>query len=161
MDALEYKGYRGSVRYSAEDRVLHGRILGIDDVVNFEGANVDELERAFHEAVDDYLAICAKLDRDPDRAYSGKIPLRIEGELHRRVAIEADSQGKSVNSWIAETIEAATAATARPARAATGKVLSMKEALNDMLEGSGAARRGPRRAAAAKRKKRASARKAR
>ena len=107
MDALEYKGYRGVVRYSADDRILHGRILGIDDVVNYEGADVDELEKAFHEAVDDYLALCKKLGRAPDREYSGRIPLRIEGALHRRIAIAADSVAKSVNSWIAEALEAA------------------------------------------------------
>ena len=108
MDAMEYKGYRGVVRYSAEDRILHGRILGIDDVVNFEGADVEELERAFHEAVDDYLALCEKLGRAPDREYSGRIPLRIDSALHRRVAIAADSEAKSVNSWIADALEAAT-----------------------------------------------------
>jgi predicted HicB family RNase H-like nuclease len=107
MDAMEYKGYRGAVRYSADDRILHGRILGIDDVVNFEGADVDELERAFHEAVDDYLALCEKLGRAPEREYSGKIPLRIEADLHRRVAIAADSEAKSVNRWIADTLAAA------------------------------------------------------
>jgi predicted HicB family RNase H-like nuclease len=107
MDTMEYKSYRGSVRYSAEDRVLHGRILGIDDVVNFEGANVDELERAFHEAVDDYLALCEKLGRPPEREYAGKIPLRIDPEIHRRVAIAADSEAKSVNGWIADTLVAA------------------------------------------------------
>jgi predicted HicB family RNase H-like nuclease len=106
-DTLEYKGYRGSVRYSAEDRVLHGRILGIDDVVNFEGADVDELERGFHDAVDDYLALCEKVGRVPDREYSGRIPLRIEPDLHRRVAIAADSESKSVNGWIAERLEEA------------------------------------------------------
>ena len=108
MDTMEYKGYRGAVRYSAEDRVLHGRILGIEDVVNFEGAEVEELEKAFHEAVDDYLALCEKLGRDPDREYSGRIPLRIGATLHRRVAVAADSAEKSVNSWIADTLEAAT-----------------------------------------------------
>ncbi len=108
MEAIEYKGYRGAVRYSAEDRILHGRILGIDDGVNFEGADVDELEKAFHEAVDDYLALCEKLGRAPDREYSGRIPLRIDGALHRRVAIAADSEAKSVNSWIADALEAAT-----------------------------------------------------
>jgi predicted HicB family RNase H-like nuclease len=105
---MDYKGYRGAVRYSAEDRVLHGRILGIEDVVNFEGAEVEELEKAFHEAVDDYLALCEKLGRAPDREYSGRIPLRIDAALHRRVAIAADSEAKSVNSWIADALEAAT-----------------------------------------------------
>ena len=108
MDAMEYKGYRGVVRYSAEDRLLHGRILGIDDVVNFEGDDVEKLEKAFHEAVDDYLALCDKLGRAPDREYSGRIPLRIDSALHRRVAIAADSEAKSVNSWIADALEAAT-----------------------------------------------------
>ena len=108
METMDYKGYRGAVRYSAEDRVLHGRILGIEDVVNFEGAEVEELEKAFHEAVDDYLALCEKLGRAPDREYSGRIPLRIDAALHRRVAIAADSEAKSVNSWIADALEAAT-----------------------------------------------------
>ena len=108
MDTMEYKGYRGTVRYSAEDRLLHGRILGIEDVVNFEGAEVEELEKAFHEAVDDYLALCETLGRAPDREYSGRIPLRIDSALHRRVAIAADSESKSVNSWIADALEAAT-----------------------------------------------------
>ena len=108
MDAMEYKGYRGVVRYSAGDRLLHGRILGIDDVVNFEGADVEKLEKAFHEAVDDYLALCEKLGRAPDREYSGRIPLRIDSALHRRVAIAADSEAKSVNSWIADALEVAT-----------------------------------------------------
>jgi len=107
MDTMEYKGYRGTVRYSAEDRLLHGRILGIADMVSFEGAGVGELEKAFREAVDDYLALCAKLGREPDREYSGRIPLRIDAELHRCVAIAADSAAKSVNAWIADTLEAA------------------------------------------------------
>jgi predicted HicB family RNase H-like nuclease len=134
MDAMEFKGYRGSVRYSAEDKVLHGRVLGIDDVVSFEGADVAGLERAFHEAVEDYLATCRKMGRAPDREYSGRIPLRIDGALHRRLAIAADSEAKSLNSWLADklaVLEAATRAEkglarvaprpARPARAAAKK----------------------------------------
>jgi predicted HicB family RNase H-like nuclease len=120
METMEYKGYRGAVRYSAEDRILHGRILGIDDVVNFEGADVDELEKAFHQAVDDYLALCKTLRRAPDREYSGRIPLRIDAGLHRRVAIAADSEGSSVNSWIAGALEAAT----KPLRPATSGTIA-------------------------------------
>jgi predicted HicB family RNase H-like nuclease len=89
---MEYKGYRGAVRYSAEDRLLHGRILGIEDVVNFEGADVEKLEKAFHEAVDDYLELCESLGRDPDREYSGRIPLRIDAALHRRDALETATE---------------------------------------------------------------------
>ena len=108
MDTLKHKGYRGSVHFSSEDRVLHGRILGISDMVNFEGRDVDELESAFQECVDDYLAMCEKLGRNPDREYSGRIPLRIDEELHKKVAIEAERAETSVNSWIASALEHAT-----------------------------------------------------
>ena len=128
MDTMEYKGYRGAVRYSAEDRVLHGRILGIEDVVSFEGADVEDLEKAFHEAVDDYLRLCEKLGRDPDREYSGRIPLRIDAALHRRVAIAADSAAKSVNSWIADTLETATKPTRRDAARSRKKRRSVRKA---------------------------------
>lgn len=55
---LEYKGYLGSVAYSAEDGVLHGRLEFIRDLVTYEGKDVKGLKAAFQEAVDDYLELC-------------------------------------------------------------------------------------------------------
>ena len=57
-DVLTYKGFIGSVHFSAEDKVFHGKIEGIDDLVTFEGRSVDELIKAFHEEVDDYIKLC-------------------------------------------------------------------------------------------------------
>lgn len=65
-DILQYKGYYASVNFSAEDEVFFGKILGIDDLVNFEGASVKELKKAFHEAVEDYLETCKKMDKEPN-----------------------------------------------------------------------------------------------
>jgi predicted HicB family RNase H-like nuclease len=55
---MTYKGYIGSVAFSEKDNVFFGKIEGINGLVNFEGESVKELTEAFHEAVDDYLAIC-------------------------------------------------------------------------------------------------------
>ena len=63
-DILQYKGYLASLHFSAEDDVFYGKILGIDDLVNFEGASVIELKKAFHEVVDDYLVTCEALDKE-------------------------------------------------------------------------------------------------
>ena len=52
---MEYKGYHAKIEFSAEDHVFIGRILGINDVIAFDGDNVIELENMFHESVDDYL----------------------------------------------------------------------------------------------------------
>jgi predicted HicB family RNase H-like nuclease len=65
-DLLEYKGYFGSLRFSDEDRVLHGKVEFIRDLVTFGGRDASSIKRAFREAVDDYLALCATLGRKPE-----------------------------------------------------------------------------------------------
>lgn len=63
---LEYKGYLGSVEYSNEDEVLHGRLEFIRDLVTYEGKDVQGIKAAFQEAVDDYLEVCEAKGRKPD-----------------------------------------------------------------------------------------------
>jgi predicted HicB family RNase H-like nuclease len=55
---LEYRGYFGSVAYSDEDGVLHGRLEFIRDLVTYEGKDAKGITAAFQEAVDDYLELC-------------------------------------------------------------------------------------------------------
>jgi len=57
---MKYKGYTGHVEYDDEAKVFHGAVLGIKDVVTFQGTTVDEIEQAFKDSVDDYLAFCKK-----------------------------------------------------------------------------------------------------
>ena len=100
---LEYKGYIGTLE--AEDGVFFGRVAGLRDVITFEGTTFAEVEQAFQESVDDYLAFCAERSEPPDRPYSGRIPLRVSPETHRRAAMHAQSEGLSLNQWIARRIE--------------------------------------------------------
>lgn len=100
---LDYKGYRGTI--DAEDGVFHGRVTGLKDVVTFEGETFTQVEQAFRDSIDDYLAFCAERGEVPDRAYSGKIPLRVDPETHRKAAIRAMAEGISLNQWIARNIE--------------------------------------------------------
>ena len=38
MNRLEYKGYYGSIEYSAEDSCLYGKVLGMPkDLISYEG----------------------------------------------------------------------------------------------------------------------------
>lgn len=55
---MTYKGYRTNIQYSKEDEVYYGRIEDIPDLVNFESEKYEGFEKAFHEAVDDYIAFC-------------------------------------------------------------------------------------------------------
>ena len=63
---MTYKGYSARPEYSAEDGAFFGRLLGINDLVNFESANAEGLEEEFHKAVDDYLAVCSETGKRPE-----------------------------------------------------------------------------------------------
>ncbi len=52
---MTHKGYAARVEFDAEDRIFHGRIAGIQDIITFHGESEKELLVAFEEAVDDYL----------------------------------------------------------------------------------------------------------
>ncbi len=105
MKNMSYKGYAAYLEYSAEDDCFIGHIAGINDVIGFDGRSVSELRQAFEEAVDDYLKTCEKLERDPQKPYSGKILLRVSPEIHAKVAIKAQTLGKSLNAWLVEVLD--------------------------------------------------------
>ncbi len=56
-------------------------------------------------SIDDYLAVCAERGRQPDKPFSGKIPLRVRPEIHRAAAEAAKAEKKSLNAWLAEMVE--------------------------------------------------------
>lgn len=99
---MTYKGYAARIEYSDEDQCLIGHIAGINDVIGFHGESVAELRTAFEEAVEDYLTTCAKLNRAPQKPYSGRLMLRVSPEVHAAIATAAQVSGKSINQWAAE-----------------------------------------------------------
>ncbi len=60
---LEYNGYKGTVEYSEADKILFGKLSGINELVTYEGTSVDELRSAFRESVDDYIETLRELGR--------------------------------------------------------------------------------------------------
>ena len=103
-NTMTYKGYTAIVGFSAEDECLIGHIAGINDVIGFHADSVEELRKVFHETVDDYLATCAKIGREPNKPYSGKVTLRLPPELHARLAVQAEVSGSSLNNWLVSAL---------------------------------------------------------
>lgn len=103
MNTMTYRGYAARIEYSDEDQCFVGHVAGIHDVVGFHGDSVAELRAAFEEAVEDYLETCARLNRAPQKPYSGKLMLRVPSEVHAAVAAAAEVSGKSINQWATET----------------------------------------------------------
>ena len=104
---MNYKGYRATVAYDDEAGIFHGEVIGTRDVITFEGTSVEQLRKEFRFSIDDYLTVCAERGRQPDKPFSGKIPLRVAPKVHRAATAAARAAGKSLNAWLAETVEQA------------------------------------------------------
>ncbi|MBO9572667.1 MAG: type II toxin-antitoxin system HicB family antitoxin [Chitinophagaceae bacterium] len=101
---MQYKEYLASVHFSAEDDVFYGKILGINDLINFEGSSVRELKKAFQEAVEDYLETCKEVGKEPNKTYKGTFNVRIPSELHKEAAVFAASNNLSLNDFVKTAI---------------------------------------------------------
>jgi len=110
---LRSKGYAARVEFDAEDRIFFGRIAGIADGVGFHSDTVDGLVAAFEEAVEDYLETCARLGKQPDRPYSGKLMLRVDPSVHAKAALAAKLTGQSLNQFGEEALRQASERAAR------------------------------------------------
>lgn len=104
-NTFEYKGYIGKFDYEEGDDAFHGIVLNTRDVIHFQGVSIDELRRSFQDSVDDYLAWCAEEGKEPDKPFTGKFVVRVSPELHRKVSLQAQSAGVSLNQWVTEALE--------------------------------------------------------
>ena len=103
-NTLYYKNYYTNVSYSAEDKILYGKIEGINDLVTFESESAETIEKEFHSAVDDYLAFCEEVGKEPEKVYKGSFNVRIAPELHKALAEYAARNGLSLNQATATAI---------------------------------------------------------
>lgn len=102
---MEYKGYHASIEFDADDMLFIGKVFGIADSLNFHGTSVDELEQMFHQSIDNYLEMCARYGKKPDKEYKGSFNIRMSPDLHRALALEAKNQNKTLNQYVVNILE--------------------------------------------------------
>jgi predicted HicB family RNase H-like nuclease len=107
MATLTYKGYTGVLEVDLEAGELFGHTLGMRDVITFQGKTVEEARKSFEESVDFYLSCCQEEGKDPDRPYSGRFNVRIAPEVHRKLAILAETRRQSLNEAVGEALAVA------------------------------------------------------
>jgi predicted HicB family RNase H-like nuclease len=103
---FEHKGYQGAiVSVDTDAGLFHGCVVGIQDVVTFEGKMVPELVKAFKDSVDDYLEFCEQRKEAPEKPFSGKFVMRLSPELHRLASEAAAEEQVSLNGWMVSAVE--------------------------------------------------------
>ena len=101
---IHYRDYVGNIEFSEEDEIFHGKIIGLKNLISFEGDSVKTLTEDFHNAVDEYLEFCELNGKKPEKPFKGSFNVRIQPELHRQAALEASARGLSLNSFVEDAI---------------------------------------------------------
>jgi predicted HicB family RNase H-like nuclease len=102
---MAHMGYVATVELDEEAGLFHGEVVNTRDVLTFQGRTPAELQAAFADTIADYVEWCRERGKEPQRPYSGHFTVRVSPELHRRIAAAAAREGKSVNAFVAATLE--------------------------------------------------------
>jgi len=105
MNIMEVEAYKAKIEYDPEIDMFRGEILGLNGGADFYGKNPTELRREFKKSLKAFLEVCDEKGISPRKEYSGKFNLRIPPKLHSEIAVMATAEEKSINQWVAETLE--------------------------------------------------------
>ena len=105
MNTMTVEGYHAKIEYDPELDQFRGEILGLNGGADFYGRNPKELRAEFKKSLHTFLAVCEEKGIEPRRHYSGKFNLRISPDLHERLAIVAQAEGKSINTLAQEALQ--------------------------------------------------------
>lgn len=104
MNIMTIDGYHAKIEYDAELDMFRGEILGLTGGADFYGKSPKELRAEFKKSLHAFLEVCHEKGIEPRRSYSGKFNLRISPELHERLALLAQAEGKSINAVAQEAL---------------------------------------------------------
>lgn len=110
MNTMSLDGYQAKIEYDADLDLFRGEILGLNGGADFLGKNPKELRSEFKKSLQVFLEVCREQGIEPRRSYSGKFNVRIPPDLHERLAIVAQAEGKSINALAQEALQQRVAA---------------------------------------------------
>lgn len=101
---LSYKGYHGSIEFSLNDNILFGQVININSLISYEGTTLDELKKDFKNAIDEYLKMCKEHNETPEKAYTGTFTVRLNPEIHQKLALYANEHNESLSTCVKRAI---------------------------------------------------------
>lgn len=105
MNIMSLDDYQAKIEYDAEIDMFRGEILGLNGGADFYGRTPEELRTEFRKSLAVFLEVCREKGIEPRRRYSCRFNLRIPTELHERLALVAQAEGKSLNVLAQEALQ--------------------------------------------------------
>lgn len=85
---MEYNGYHAKVEYDGQDDIFGGTVIGLNGMLGFHGASVDELILSFKTCIDNYQMGCKEAGKQPEKGFKGMYNVRITPKSHIKAALE-------------------------------------------------------------------------
>lgn len=101
---LSYRHYTGIVEYDPDGKIFTGEVIGVRDMITFQGRTPEEIEQSFRASVDLYLEMCEQDGVSPQKPFSGRFNVRLSPEIHRQVAERAALEHVSLSQWVSEAV---------------------------------------------------------
>jgi predicted HicB family RNase H-like nuclease len=101
---MEYQGYTARIHYSKEDECYVGEITGINDIVVFDGATLEEIRKTFENDVESYQACCAEVGREPNKPVP-EVMVPVSSALYAKIAQKAEYDGVPVYTLMESALQ--------------------------------------------------------
>lgn len=108
---FENKGYIGSIEPDIENNQLFGKILFIRDLITYEAGTFEQLESEFRFSVDEYLADCKILNKQPEKLCSKsdlRDMIKMNSLLKLEVAVKDEANYSELLKIIYQLIDTGT-----------------------------------------------------
>ncbi len=102
---MTYKNYTAAVTYEGDDNAFHGNVVGIRGCIHFTAKSVAGLKKEFSRSVEEYLTVCEENNIVPEKAFSGRISVRLDPELHAKASAASKEKHCSLNAFICEALK--------------------------------------------------------
>jgi len=107
MNTMEINGYRAIIVYDPEIEMFRGEFSGLNGGADFYAKDIETLKKEGEISLKVFLDLCAEDGVEPKKEYSGRFNVRVPSALHADIASAAAADGKSLNQWIADTLDQA------------------------------------------------------
>lgn len=104
MAVMEYKGFVAAIEYDDELDCFMGSVLNVSSPIIFYGQNPEELRNEFANSIEIWFTVCKEQGIEPEKPFSGRMTIRMAPELHRLLAVTAAKAGKSLNTWVVDSL---------------------------------------------------------
>ena len=105
MTTMKHGRYVARIDYDSEIDSFFGEVVNTSDTITFQGRSVAQLKQELARSVAAHVAFCERRGIEPGKPCSGRIPLRIPADLHRKLDADAALRGISLNADIKRKLE--------------------------------------------------------